>query len=594
MLLHTQREKEAAVVFGVTDPFGVTLINRCHAFPLLVVEEEKTHAALLANTTHGALYRSLGSMFPQPNANITFQLSPKENINDISALLVYNRMRSSKDRVLGRALAIHEAFAKYCAFCFQYSLNKQQSNAALDELWNKETTRYGLMLELSRVIARPASVTKYRPVFLAAYKAAKAVLNISSFDNFLAIRSARKLYDQLSRPLFDEVLEKRFEIVLAEIENAKNGQSSASADIFSDHAGLEPAFVEALRRSGLHGQLGIDTATLSARSVLLGKRLESLGNGQLYCHLESRHVAFAMGHWIDLDPRTLHPDGRLITYPEPQSISGRLGSDPSLTVSYDCFAGNNTWPEGRLAAHSLQNMQEVIVYLAAGSTGNIDCYTIMQARDQSAPIMFVDRNNEWKNLESHLFRVGRLRLAIVMLPPSFGTYSLSVPATEVLGSALEYLGTVVYWSPVSSPSEIIYSTPFVYFEHRAAEPPEASVRNPVGLLTQQRDYVTVGAIPFYVIEMVNSVLPASFKGSNGLDPAFRLLTSPVHSIVETVLDQRAKQIPPEIVVAARVYRHFYEYGKLPGQLPLYESQNLFRLIYDQLNGDENHDTRSAN
>jgi hypothetical protein len=61
MFFHTLREKEAETIFGVTTGVGVTLLNRNHPFPLLVEMEEKTHGALLANTSHGALYRAFAS-----------------------------------------------------------------------------------------------------------------------------------------------------------------------------------------------------------------------------------------------------------------------------------------------------------------------------------------------------------------------------------------------------------------------------------------------------------------------------------------------------------------------------------------------------
>lgn len=56
--------------------------------------------------------------------------------------------------------------------------------------------------------------------------------------------------------------------------------------------------------------------------------------------------------------------------------------------------------------------------------------------------MFVDHGHDWETLEPQLARVGRARLAIVMLPTSFGEFSVNVPPTQILGEALTHLGTV--------------------------------------------------------------------------------------------------------------------------------------------------------
>jgi hypothetical protein len=79
MFFHTAREEQVEKIFGITTGFGVTLLNRSHPLPRLVEMEEKCHGALLANTTHGALYRTLASISPEPNAlakQIQFWVAP--------------------------------------------------------------------------------------------------------------------------------------------------------------------------------------------------------------------------------------------------------------------------------------------------------------------------------------------------------------------------------------------------------------------------------------------------------------------------------------------------------------------------------------
>lgn len=156
MFFHSRREQETAEIFGVTDPFGVTLLNRDHPFPLLVEEEEKLHGALLANTTHGALYRALGSMLPRQQAGIMNQLYgmvlPKADGFGLDPVNVYNRICFAKDRVLGKALPVHEAFAKYCAVTLQYTALSGASTKTLDELWDDECRRYNWLPHLSDAI----------------------------------------------------------------------------------------------------------------------------------------------------------------------------------------------------------------------------------------------------------------------------------------------------------------------------------------------------------------------------------------------------------------------------------------------------------
>lgn len=583
MYLHTRREKEAAAIFGVTDPFGVTLINRAHPFPLLVEEEEKTHGALLANTTHGALYRALGSIFPEPNSNITFQQSPDEDITDLEPLEVFNRIRFLKDRVLSRALSVHEAFAKYCAFCFQYATATERPVPELDRLWVEETARYGLLLDLARVIAEPATVTLYHSVFNIAYTAAKAVLNVADLDTLLAIRSPRQLYEKLASRSSGEALEERFSVVMAAIEAMRATSAAEFGRVLSGETRLDAVLIEALKRAGLHAQREVDPGTLSARSVLLGKRLESLAAGALYCHLDARHLGWAMGSWIDLDDRFLHPDGSLKVYATAQSLGGVPGSDPSLTVSYDSFAGGDEWPEGELAQHALEETRETIVYLAYGGSETIDCYAIVQPRENAEPAMFVDHGHDWETLEPQLARVGRARLAIVLLPTSFGV-SVNVPATQILGEALAHLGTVAYWNPTSSPSQIVDAESFLYAYRGLTGTPDLGPRGPAGLLSIGSGYVIVGAAPLYAIDMVSKILSVLPEGP-WLHQASRRITARINRIDEIVFDAGAKRVPAEIVAAARVYEHFYELGKLPGPIPFYNAMNLFNTIYEATKGD---------
>ena len=582
MLLHSRREKEAAIVFGVTDPFGVTLVNRTHQFPLLVEEEEKTHGALLANTTHGALYRALGSIRPWSDANIIITRQPDEDISDLIPLRVYNRIRALKDRTLARALSVHEAFAKYCAFCFQYSIEPHAQASSLDRQWEEEVNRYDLLLDIARTIAEPKSVRHYHSAFRIAYAAAKVILNIGDFDALLSIESPRQLYDKLAATSSNESLKDRFDVVMSAIEGVRSRQPLEYETYLSGEKRLEPKLLEALRRANLHEHLGIDTATLSARSVLLGKRLETLAAGVLHCHLESGHLGWSFGEWVDLDKRFLKPDGRLITYANAQSIGGRLGSDPSLTVSYDCFSNDGIWQEGRLDAQQLEAMREVVVYLTPASDSTIDSYVILKEDIDCKPVMFVDRGREWKTLKSELARVSEARLIIVMLPAAFGFPSSNVPPPRILSDSIGRIGNIVYWVPTLTPSHIIDDTPYIY---RRCDGVFNNVgRGPVGLLSATGGYATIGSVPNYVVDIVARVLSNAPPGSFGIRKLPSPITTRINDVAQTVFDSGAARVPAAVVAAARVYEHFYEIGELPGPLPLYDPMNLFDILYNSEKG----------
>jgi hypothetical protein len=104
MFFHTAREEQVEKIFGITTGFGVTLLNRSHPLPRLVEMEEKCHGALLANTTHGALYRALASISPEPNAlarQVQFWVSEEDWVPDVKDF--YDDIRYARDEVLRKA-----------------------------------------------------------------------------------------------------------------------------------------------------------------------------------------------------------------------------------------------------------------------------------------------------------------------------------------------------------------------------------------------------------------------------------------------------------------------------------------------------------
>lgn len=242
------------------------------------------------------------------------------------------------------------------------------------------------------------------------------------------------------------------------------------------------------------------------------------------------------------------------------------------------------WPEGELAKHALEEARETIVYLAAGGSETIDCYAIVQPRGDGEPITFVDHGHDWETLEPQLARVGRARLAIVMLPTLFGEFSVNVPPTQILGEALTHLGTVAYWNLTSSSSQIVHAESFLYAPQGLAGVSDSGRRGPAGLLSRGPGYVTVGAAPLYAVDIVSNFLSALPRGT-GLLRASRPIAARINRIDEIVFDVGARRVPADIVAAVRVYEHFYELGKLPGPIPFCNAMTLFNAIHEATKGD---------
>ncbi|MBR1070810.1 hypothetical protein [Bradyrhizobium liaoningense] len=571
MFFHSSREQQAAQISGVTDVFGVTLLNRNHPFPLLVEEEEKVHGALLANSTHGALLRAFGSIIPTPDSNLIVNLSPREDLSDIAPLQVYNRVCFTKDRVLSKALAIHETFAKFCGFCLQYATTPGLPERDLDALWERETSRYPLLKVLAQTIAEPRETRDYQPVFSVVYAIAKAVLNIGEFSHLLELPTARTLHDAISGSIPREPFEKRFDVAMCAIGGVGwNGLRRLSS------ATIDRMIVDAFIANCLHGEPPLDAATLSARSVLLGKRLASLAPGILFCHLADRHLGWKMGSWIDLDERFLNEDGTFKIFGTAQSLGGVLDSDPSLTVTYDAFTGTGTWPIGGLAEVDGGNVEETIVYLAVSEVGAIDCYTIITSTDGRVET-FVDEGNDWPELESKIRCFAPERTALVMLPPSFKDFSINVPAAQLLSDALCHLAHIIYWNVSFGPGAIVRSVSYVYSPRPAAEISGVGARGPAGLMSVRSSSVGVAAAPLYAVDIIGRILS---RNAGIAEPA-RRIREPARAMTDGVLDSEGKRVDKSVVAAVRVYERFYEYPSLPGELPFYNAIELFNAIIER-------------
>lgn len=564
MFFHTEREQAAGAIAGVTDVFGVTLLNRTHPFPLLVEEEEKTHGALLANTTHGALMRALGSIDGIHNGQLVqFRAFPDEGPEPGK---VYNRIRFAYDRVLARSIDFHEAFSKYLGFCVQYAASG--NGADLDLMWQAEVGRYPHLADIAEAIGHPSA--KLPHASLLAYDAAKSVLNTGDLDHLLAQTSAASLYEALGRPDLMANLHARFRTVLRAVASAD------STMVRSNPAGTREAMTTALRKAGHFGEEPLDSGTLSARGVLLGKRLAGVAPGVLHCHLEDGHIGWTVGRVLEIDQRYLWPDGRFMASTTTQSIGGILDSDPSLTVSYDVFTRGGTWPHGDLADIDLESAEETILYLAAGDDGPIDCYCIVRGQGADAT-MFLHRDLSWPQLQPLLERCRRERLVLAMLPASFGKYTINVAPSQILAEAVQHIARVVYWRPAFSPDDILRSEAYVY-RPSSADRTAVERRGPAGVIGVRRGSVSLSCAPLYAVAMVSTAVAQNQGPGMGKPPNF--IDGRVLSISDVVFDKRPKRVADDVVAGARVYELLFERGILPGDLPLYDPMALFDAIIE--------------
>lgn len=575
MFFHSRREEFVARISGVTDAFGVTLLNRDRAFPLLVEEEEKTHGALLANTTHGALYRALGAFSIEPKGGLYIQGSPGEAFEAPDGLKVWNRIGFLRNRMTSKALNVHEAFSKYCAFCHQYALVSPASRPALDQLWESEVASYPFLLNLARSISPPQATTSYGPVFYLAYAAAKAVLNCGNLAHLLSQPTAGTLWSALQADLPFEGYGARLSAVLATIDDLKAGRRTF-ADEDHSPAALHAHFADGLRAHGLHAERAWDSGTLSAHAVLLARRIETVAPG-IYSHLEDRHLAWQYGPWIDLDHRTLSGNGTLQLFATPQAIVGLLGSDPSLTVSYDMFAIAADWRAGQLGDVAHGDLAELIIYLSPGPDGAIDCHCLVREKDDHRSA-FHQSVLDWPTLEADIGRFPSDSVAIVMLPYFLPGPTVNVPPANTLADALAPLGHITYLMLAFTPSLLLDGHAYVLVSDGMPEDFGADRRGPAGVFALHESSAQVTAAPLYAIDLVTRRMARLSSDFNQPLPTY--FSAEIANIGDPAVDHRGNALDPQVVAAARVYAAYFDEGTLPGELPIYDPEELYSRIMD--------------
>jgi len=156
MFFHTKRELELTKAFGITDRFGLKLINSNHSFPYLVEQEERFHGALISNTTFGGMYRLFESLDYNENLSnldVAFELphAPRDYTKQ-----TFQICRAIRRRILDESLQVHEAFAKYSAFKAQIYHLKECSQE-LHDLLNEESSKYPFLQRLVDIFGVPTA-----------------------------------------------------------------------------------------------------------------------------------------------------------------------------------------------------------------------------------------------------------------------------------------------------------------------------------------------------------------------------------------------------------------------------------------------------
>lgn len=577
MFFHSARSRSAAIISGVTDVFGVQLINQSHPFPLMIEEEEKIHGALLSNTTHGALLKTFGSMRLE-HTQVAWMLGALTNVygsgeanTNSNAIHITNRLQHLYDRYLSRALSVHETFAKYCAYSMQHPNLGSDAKKALYAAWSDDIKRYPLLDELSKALWSPFAKVPYEITFSITYSAAKSVLNICDLDRLLEVQSSDQLFLALKNCSPSEDFVDRFRCITALIKSSK------CKLIFGIRKEKRSAyFRQALEKHGLYAGAELDAGTLSARSGLLGKRIERIALGEIFCHLEESHVGWKLGGWPEIDDRFLRPDGGLKLYSSLQSIRGLLGSDPSLNVAYDIWTGDKPWSEDQLRNYNESAVASYLFFIVADMHMHIECYTMLNMTDGST-IFFVHKSLSWPEFNLQICSLPKNKITIITFPPGFGL-SASMPPKIPLHIELSKLGTVIFLEPVFIPSVILGNRVFSYTPSVRSEYGRDTGRGPVCLIDLSFDTITISASPKYAVDIINKVIRNNIRGF-GLHPveALNLEADGTGTVVGFKNDE-GRLMLSAMSEAIRAYKVVYGSCTLPGKIPMYDPNNLFEAV----------------
>lgn len=584
MFFHTIEEKQAAQVFGITNALGVTLINRDHPFPLLVEEEERVHGALLANTTHGALFRTLDCISNVPNMPFALAFVHRDTTELPSAQAVLNTLQFLRDQMALDTVQCHEGFAKHIAYAFQLQRVKAAERPALEERLTKDRKAYWLLDALCQRFVDPAKEGAHDLASSLGYLAAKAVLNTKDLLEILTSANAMELWKRFQTGRFASDLEARAGVAVKALEDCISGnwtiaeraraRSAQSTDIYGIVA-------DRLRAVGFETLDLKEPLWLISQTALLGKRIEALAEG-IYCSEMAPFLGWTYGgdRQIEIDRRYLSETGEIQVFDIYATWRSVLSSDPALQVFYppnECGAG---WTIGDTDALVEAGWDKLAIYVtpAFEETGeparrrssdvrpatprvHLYCFGLTREGPKSVIVPYAN----WWDEQEKFAEFPDNSLVFVALEPFIQGPTMSMAPVEELAAYLGNHAPVVYWRKVADPEMLTDETAVAYDPKADRQTGWLPDRGQCAVINRRRNHTTLTCVPKYVIKTVQNATRRFLDRDALRGRAARML--------QPIDDREAWGMGAKLA-----YDLMYEHAILPEPLPYFSGLDLFHFL----------------
>jgi hypothetical protein len=583
MFFKTAEEKGIAKIYGITEALGVTLLNHNHPFPIMVEEEERIHGALIANTTNGALFRTLHlmSIVPSETTKMILRLPIDIYSNQrLPALKVLNTIQFIRDEMRLNLIQCHEGFAKHIAYSLQFeTIVEDNDRLEIEKSLYNDCKNYSILNELCHNFIHPRDKSAYVLASTLGYKIAKIILNTDSLSKLLLCNTSLKLWNRLKKGKLDSDLEARSTIginFLKELVSSYNNTLELLLDI--KFHGEKMCFIVAqrLNAAGFVTPELQDPTWLLANTHLLGQRIERLSRGVYFSDRDSQFVGFttSLDTMVEIDSRFINENGDLQFGDIRSAILNVIRADPALMVFYPPLdLGKEGWVE--FDTDPLQPSQwdklAICVTPAFGANSepmkqfnsstntytslvHLLCFGLFNNRAKSGVICNVD----WYEQEVKLASFSRGDIVIVTREPYYEGLFINQAPDDELADILGKYAPVVFWNLVADPERYLNENSYFYTSEINQSPNFARNRGKMGLIDRVGKHTKLSCVPKYVIELVEPLLRRYFDDFKG---------------VTTISDQDSWAEGAKLA-----YNLLYKESILPCQLPYFRGTDLLHFL----------------
>jgi hypothetical protein len=584
MFFNTNKEKQDARVYGITDAFGVTLINRDHPFPLLVEEEERIHGALLANTTHGAFFRTLGSVSGFPNRSFDLRQVNSGRARLPPAHIILNTMEFIRDQTALNSLQCHEGFAKYISYAFQFQRVSAADRSALEDRLSNDRQSYRLLDSLCRILSIAAETSAHDMAQKFGYQAAKAVLNTTELEAILRIQTSKKLWERLQAGGFASDLDARAKVAIDALANLVSDHLSSKEKervLSGKSEDIYRIFADRLRFAGFETNDLKDGTWLVAHSALLGKRIEAFSEG-VYCSEMAPFLGWTYGgdKQVTIDNRFLSKTGSIQVADQFVAWRSTLRSDPALRVFYTPNTAGGNWTIANVEDFDAIQWNKLAIYVtpAFEQTGeparrrdpgkklktlrvHLYCFGMTPMGPRSFVLTYMD----WKQIGGKLSAFRKNTLVVIALEPWILGPTISKAPVDELAGFLGRHAPVVYWEKVASPESLAEESAFVLLSGSEEENEMSANRGPCAVINRRNNHCTLTCIPKYAVEIVKR---ASLSLSDEHFERGRLTR-----ILQSIQNEDSWADGAKLA-----YELIYEFPIIPVDLPYYSGLELYQFL----------------